>query len=340
MEFKQKVIIFGSIIGGLILLYIAGLVISNATFGATTVALFPELDAGKINLVTITDKNGSITLKKTGDQWNVVVQGKEFPGDNEEIEQLLKSVTSIKQNRIASQLPDTWTQFEVDPVNAVHTVLSQDENVLIDIYIGKSGSDGISEYVRLNNSDEVIQTADRIVFTSRTREWAAKKFIQEQVAINDLEAISIRSTLAFDETGNLDLAKMGTLTAYTIEHTRTENRSKFTVAGDPSATLSMDAVNQLLYAIYDFRTEDILVNPDQYPINTAMPLATVSLKLKGGINHTLSVVGRAKENNSVLYITDPARPYFYTSMSWSFKKVVPPLSSLIQPKPFIIQQAQ
>lgn len=104
----------------------------------------PAGDAGKPT---------KVVLKKDGEDWKLVepIQAK---GNKENVKSLLGNVKELKVSEQISSSKDSYAQYEVSDDKAVHVVLKQGDNALVDLYFGQGGSRG--QMVRVAGKDGVF----------------------------------------------------------------------------------------------------------------------------------------------------------------------------------------
>src|SRR3989304_7404925 len=101
MDFKKKLIISSSILGGLIVLFVIGTAAAAINRAPQGEILFPDFKADAIVSITVTDQNGVIELDKTQGDWNIRSAGKNYEADRTTIGNLVNNIADLRKNNIA-----------------------------------------------------------------------------------------------------------------------------------------------------------------------------------------------------------------------------------------------
>ncbi len=133
---KKLSIIFAAL---LIVFVVTRLIDSSKGVNTLKAYLF-EVDANDITSVIIEPKvlNGKqIELKKEGEEWKVLKDGKSYNGDANLINNLISQVNKLKPRRLAARNKDKWEKFELtDSLSSLVTLMGGSEE-LASLYIGK-----------------------------------------------------------------------------------------------------------------------------------------------------------------------------------------------------------
>lgn len=92
----------------------------------TSIIIFPKILKG-----------GKIELKKDGENWKVMTNGKAYNGDASAINGLINQMNNLKPIRLAAQSKDSWEKFELTDSLSSKVVLKGNDNTLASLYIGK-----------------------------------------------------------------------------------------------------------------------------------------------------------------------------------------------------------
>ncbi|RPJ07936.1 MAG: DUF4340 domain-containing protein [Spirochaetaceae bacterium] len=334
MNFKEKVKALGAVLGVLVLLFVIGIITRSITYASQAEPLFAQTDKAEVQKITLTDKDGSIEFTKHDSEWDIIKDGITLPGSKDAIDGLAGSITGTRKSRIATEKKENWEQYAVDDKSATHVVLSDAKGTVIDIYLGKSAEDGVSQFVRIAGKDQVIQTVDRLMYSSKTREWINHAMIPQDIKVGEIDKISVRSILGFDQSGNLDLVNWHSPQNYTVFQTIKDGKPSYALHGNSTLQISQARITDLLYNVINFNNEDIVLDTKGLSLSLSLPLAEITLSLNGGKTYTIAVVGYSRENNAVVYVTDKINPSVYSVMAWNINRVLPKLESLVeQPQP-------
>ncbi|WP_430932434.1 DUF4340 domain-containing protein [Saccharicrinis sp. 156] len=99
-----------------------------------------EVNTGDVNTVVVYPKmldGEKIELKKEGDNWRVLADGKNYNGDAGVITGLINQVNALKPLRLASRSKDNWEKFELTDSLSSKVQLMNNGEELASIYIGK-----------------------------------------------------------------------------------------------------------------------------------------------------------------------------------------------------------
>jgi hypothetical protein len=97
-------------------------------------------DTARVTGMVISDlksSNKSIELIKTGSDWKMKANGKEYRTDNQYIRSLLWEITQLKTERIAANNKNKWKEFEVTDSLALRITVKGKSKILADLLVGK-----------------------------------------------------------------------------------------------------------------------------------------------------------------------------------------------------------
>ena len=119
--------------------------------------LFPELQTEKIKKIQVKkDENTTITLLNRDNDW-YVVDKEEYPADPQLVEEAIEKVKSLKKLNLVSRKKDKHAIFEVKEGKGMEVMLfGPDDKEIAHLFIGKSGPDLFSTYIRKAGSDETF----------------------------------------------------------------------------------------------------------------------------------------------------------------------------------------
>lgn len=142
---------------------------------ALSVELFPEFTLEAATKIDILNKGEDVILVKTDTGWKLE-DATGFPIDPDMVKKTLESITEIKkENNVASNNPENQNLFEVDPNTGIEVKISDtNSKILANFFVGKTGPDFMSTYLRKVNSDEVLLCPGyhlRSSFTRTSKNW-------------------------------------------------------------------------------------------------------------------------------------------------------------------------
>ncbi|MFH1681737.1 MAG: DUF4340 domain-containing protein [Candidatus Eisenbacteria bacterium] len=282
--------------------------------------LFPDLDTSRVDRIEIRTPRAEVGLFRDGAAWKVATEDS-FPADPEAVGKVLAAARDLSAREIVSRKPDKYDLFEVDSARAVEALLSAGEAAAARFFIGKSGEDFRSTYVRDASREEVFRQADplRSVFDRGTRTWKDK-------AVFRLEE---------EKMAALELEREG-------ETIRLENRgeSEWAVT-KPEGHRPIGALGvSLARGLTRLTCIDIVSMSDSAETGLDAPLAIVRIDMRDEPDMTL-LIGAEKEGgggryvkraaDDVLYLVPGARVANYLSPADELIEPVPPDASLAPP---------
>lgn len=134
----------------------------------------------KIGSFVIKDSTGSVTIRKKGDVWvvsNDKSSSKEYPTDSASVAVALEKISGMKRSVLISENRDKQSLFEVDSSKGLFLeVFDLSAKSKGAMFIGKSGPDWNSNYVRLTSSDQVytVEGGIRYSFFTELNRWRDK----------------------------------------------------------------------------------------------------------------------------------------------------------------------
>jgi hypothetical protein len=209
MKARTTVILFGVFIILLVFVYLFEGPLSERKQkeGKGRIALFPDFNKNKATKITVKSKSQEISLKKSGKDWPISdTDG--FTADPKLINGALDTVINFNRENIASKNPEKQELFEVVPGKGVEVNISDaGQKMLAHFYIGKTGPDFFSIYLRKEGSDEVLLTAGLIksAFDKSVKDWRDKtifSFPPDTITQLTLKTSLEEIVLKKDENGN------------------------------------------------------------------------------------------------------------------------------------------
>jgi hypothetical protein len=165
-----------------LLLLLAGMVLwlaSKPDSAPQTMPEMPRFDLVKIASITLVKEGReSIVLAHSDDQWQLMgvsPEDKPEAANKDAVDHLLRDLATMEALRVVTRNPDHYERMEVDS-GSTHVVLKgKGNNVFLELFIGKQGTDLISTYLRLINGPEVLAVNKSLVWQiGRSRQgWQA-----------------------------------------------------------------------------------------------------------------------------------------------------------------------
>jgi len=98
------------------------------------------VDSAKVTTINIYPKGRNksmIQLVKTGKNWDIKSNNKNFPADTNVIQNLLKTLSHVKAERVSGTDQSSWKELEITDSSSARVVVEQDKQVTADFRVGK-----------------------------------------------------------------------------------------------------------------------------------------------------------------------------------------------------------
>jgi len=288
----------------------------EAVLTSSAELLFPGFDATKATKIAVKTKDKDVALEKKDGVW--VIAGEGFKADEEAVKNLLDRVKEVEVADVASTNPESAKLFEVDK-GGEHTVevqLSAGATSLAHFFVGKSGPDFSSNYVRLDGSDRAVRAASRMreAFDRGARGWRDRVIFN--ILPDNVAAVSLTSP---ELTAELVAAGDGDKRTWTLSLAGTTSPADTDAARGMVETLATLHTDD--FAAATVSVADAALEP---------PSRTAVMKLKDGSSHTLDF-GKDSEDGRV-YVRADALPTIYLLGKYRINQVFKKSEDL-KPKP-------
>jgi hypothetical protein len=164
-----------------------------------SLALYPGLDTSRVDRVQIHSKEADVDLFRDDEGWKVASEDS-FPADPGGLERIVEAVAKLTDDEVVSRLPEKYDLFQVDSAQAVEVSVHADGEQQARFFIGKSGPDFSSTYLRDSEREEVFLQPDPLkgVFDRGTRTWRDKTiFDLEEEQMAELRLVRGDTTVVF-----------------------------------------------------------------------------------------------------------------------------------------------
>jgi hypothetical protein len=331
MDFKKKLIILGSILGGLVVLFVIGVIASSIGQGSQEAKVFPDLKTDVIGRVLIEDKTARLEFSKAEGSWWLVANKTKFIAAKERLESLMKSFAELRKSKIASTNKETWSSFNVDEKNAFHVVLSDANGApAADCYFGKAGATSYSQYIRVAGKEEVIQANLHVENSTSLKDWVERRLFTDEFAIDDIERVSLKSNMIFIDSAKGTEAVYHPVSLVFVQSAqKKDNTIVWKLSGNEDYPLSPVKVNQLVASFLRFNAENIVIPPEDLKVNRSSPLGSIEVRLKNGTMYTLYLLDSLPSDPNSYYITNQDKKYIYVSSNISLKDIFKGLETLV-----------
>lgn len=144
--------------------------------GKEAIVLFPVFEKEKAAIISVKGPIHEVRLEKKGEGW-LISNTDGFTADMKLVNSALDTIKNLTRENIASRNPKKQELFEVNKVKGIEVnVFSADQKTTARFYIGKTGPDFFSTYLRKEGSDEVVLSGGNIksTFDKSIKDWRDK----------------------------------------------------------------------------------------------------------------------------------------------------------------------
>lgn len=282
MKLKKTLVLFITLVFLVLLAYL----LERPKGTVQPSSLFPEFTIDAAGLIDVHNKGSkeeAVSLVKAGQDWKVA--GEEgFPADAELVKKALESISELKKAaNVVSKNPENQKLYEVDPNNGIEVKVSDGKKkVLADFFVGKTGPDFMSTYLRKADSNVVLLCEGyhlRSAFSRTVKNWYdlnVSKFTPEEIAKIEIAGADGKKLTLKKDTDKWQL----------IDPNQQQAQAQKNLADDMANTLSR------------LRSIDLLkAEPDKFAeYNLVPPARQVAVFLTDGTERKISV-GKKNEQN-------------------------------------------
>jgi hypothetical protein len=178
MKFKTTVILFGIFIILLVFVYLFEGPLSERARKKEkgVIALFPEFEKGRATKIEVKSSTKEISLERNEEGW-LISDTDGFIAEPQLVNTALDTIINLTRENRASKNPGKHELFEVTQGKGLEVKVSDaNQKILAHLYIGKTGPDLFSTYLRKEGSDEVLLAAGYIksTFDKSIKNWRDK----------------------------------------------------------------------------------------------------------------------------------------------------------------------
>ena len=214
MKVRTTVILFGIFIILLVFVYFFEGPLSkrDQKKAKEVIALFPDFEKGKATKIEAKGSTQEVSLEREKKGW-LISDTDGFTADPILVDNALDTVINFIRENIASKNPEKQELFEVTKKKGLEVKISDaDQNILAHFYIGKTGPDFFSTYLRREGSDEVLLAGGYIksAFDKSIENWRDKTifdFPAEAITQLTLKSSDKNIVLEKDEKGDWQTTK-------------------------------------------------------------------------------------------------------------------------------------
>jgi len=228
---------------GLLLLLTAAFLLRRQRFGGGKAAkFFPQLQQQKIVRIVI-KKEGEIKteLKRTDSGW-VVATAANAPADEENIKTLLDDTALLDRSELISTNPEKQSRLGVDEKGFEVQLWDEKEKLVADYFVGYTGVDFNSTYVRIAGENRVYLTPRVLTAVVNPLDW------------RNLTVLSFRPP-------DIDSWAIKGKGGQFILKRSSEGEKKWIWEDNADFPLAEDKIEEALLRLSSLRASDLVMNP-------------------------------------------------------------------------------
>lgn len=242
----------------LVLFLIAGFMYSGITFTGDSFRsgspLIQGLDTGKIAKLTISSKDNSLTLKKTGDSFSLVEKNN-YPADISKINELLVDILEVRLKEKISENADYFEELGVSDAHDEAVIVSlfdANDEPLTGLVKGKSLERGSGSYVRQLNGKIAYSSSNYLSINSSINNYL-------ETSLFDIEAEKISEVRVSSPEGFYQIVRESNgETEPAAEGEEAEEESKIVLLNVPAGRTADDTEYEDVFeALVDLEFDDV-----------------------------------------------------------------------------------
>ena len=246
--------------------------------GQTLLSSFPAAD---ISCIKVKGADQSVTLNKTADGW-VVAERNNYPANFSNINNLLRTVESVKINHAIEAGPSYGKRFGMDLTakkQADHgvelTFLKADQSNAATIFLGKDSSGGGRYIQNAADTSGIYVTSESFPTASTSpKDWLNEAFI----SVDKITSVSVTSAGKPDQ---IDW-----------KLTRADENAEFSLDGaKPEEKLDNNATAALKTVLASARFQDVS-SAELKAVNEATDRRVVNIGTKDGFTYTIHLLAK------------------------------------------------
>lgn len=245
--------------------------------GAETGPLLPELDAGQVASLTVSDSEGNhVTLARASEGW-VLPEAGDYPADGEKVSALIEKIKAIQTNRQVTRLASSHKRLKVAEDDYVRLIeLELAGGATHKLFVGSSPS-ASATHVRADNHPETYLTADLPSYEVSAGAASWLDTLYYTLPQTDTLAIALENP-----NGKFEF----------------ERDNDQWVMLDLAADEEFDQVafNSLLGQVTSLRMLEPIGKEEEARFGLGQPRALVTLKTGDGQTHTLYIGAKAEDD--------------------------------------------
>lgn len=259
--------------------------------------LFPGFDPQAVLKVEIRDGGTTTVLKKTEDGWTVET-ARNYPADEEAVKEMFDEVKGMMTEELVSRDPSKHPRFRVNEDGVEVKMFGEGDKLLAHLFVGKSGPDYISTYVRRANSNDVylIRRTLRPVFAKGKTGWCSKEilsFDEERAVQVEIVSQGRRVVLKKDE--------------------------EWKMVEPEEAKVKAEELREMLRELSRLKADDLEIEKGPKECGLERPSAEVSVKLDDGTVYRISF---GDESDGKRYLKAEGKEQIFMVYKYKVKRIL------------------
>jgi hypothetical protein len=233
-----------------------------------------------------------VRLFKEGDDWMVSSDGSTYRVYERRFNEMLEDLRELSRGVLVSKTDDSWESFSVDEDSAGRLKAFEDDDVVLDVFIGKSGPSRNDTFLRWKGENEVFQVDGGYYELPRQglTYWRDRKLFD--VALKDIVSLTARNE---DDRFSVSVNDEG---VWTLEY---EDEESVVAIDDVRKYIDSYGVSVVATGFFD---EPVL----EEVVRAAENLGAVFVELKGGGVYEL-VFANDKDLGAIAFRSDNGEVY-------------------------------
>jgi len=310
MKAKTTVILFGIFIILLVFVYLFEGPLSERERkkAKEVIDLFPDFEKERATKIEVKSSAQEVSLERKEEGW-LISDTDGFIADPQLVDSVLDTMKNLTRENIASKNPEKQQLFEVTKGKGIEVKVSDaEQKILAHFYIGKTGPNFFSTYLRKEGSDEVLLTGGytKSTFDKSIKNWRDKTifdFPPDTITQLSLKTSKEEVVLEKDEKGDWQITKPERVTT-----------KKEEVVNIGTTLASLKAI--------DFAEDD---NLKKYQLDK--PQITITAILEDKVEKRL-LIGKKHEEKSQYYVKNQAKKTIFLVGKYQIDKMNKSLEDL------------
>ena len=309
MKIRTTVILFGIFLILLVFVYLFEGPLSEREQkkGKGIIALFPDFEKEQVTKIEVKGPTKKVSLERKEEGW-LISDTDGFTADPQLVNSALDTIKNFTRENRVSKNPEKQEIFEVTQGKSIEVKVSNaDQKILAHFYIGKTGPDFFSTYLRKEGSDEVLQVGSiKSTFDKTIENWRDKNilnFPSDTITQLTLKTVKKEITLEKDEKGDWHITK------------------------PEKAKAKKDVVTTMVTTLASLRAIDFAEDYDPKKYQLDKPQITITAIL-GDKEEKLLLIGKKHEEKSQHYVKNQAKKTIFLVGKYQIDKMNKTLDDL------------